>query len=183
MIRGNCIRIGGSNGENAFIQRTLTSVDNNTVTGIGNFAFANCNTLIKVSFSSATVLEDGAFYKCHELNSVAIPNVQTINQRAFYGDSKLTELVLPSATKIYGYSTFYGCSRLTALYLSGNTVCELVGYDTNTFEGSPIGGDISVSGESGYIYVPSALYNDYISSSQWTALASKIVAYDFGGQK
>ena len=181
MIRGNCIRIGGSNGENAFIQRTLTSVENNTVSGIGHFAFANCNTLIKVSFSSATVLEDAAFYNCHELNSVSIPNVRTINQRAFYGNSKLAELVLPSVTKIYGYTTFYGCSRLTAIYLSANTVCELLGYASNTFEGSPIGGDISVSGEDGYIYVPLSLYNDYISSSQWSALASKIVAYDFGG--
>lgn len=178
MIRGNCVLHGGFvSGETAFIERTLISIENSTVAQIGDWALYGCKFLMKASFSAAASVGQYAFSNCTGLNNVSFPNVTTLNYGAFSKDTHLAAATFPVLTYIAG-AVFSGCSRLVALYLPSNTVCEL--FNTNAFNNTPIGGDISVSGEYGYVYVPSDLYNNYIAASGWSSLASRIVAYNFG---
>ena len=66
----------------------------NSVTSIGNSAFAYCSGLTSVTIpNSVTSLGDGAFRRCSSLTSVTIPNsVTEIENSAFYGCSGLTTL-------------------------------------------------------------------------------------------
>ena len=59
----------------------------NSVTTIGDFAFADCSSLQSVTIpNSVTTIGDGAFSGCSSLQSVTIPNsVKEIGKDAFKG--------------------------------------------------------------------------------------------------
>ncbi|MDY5736836.1 MAG: leucine-rich repeat domain-containing protein, partial [Candidatus Onthomorpha sp.] len=67
----------------------------NSVTSIGERAFASCSGLISVTIpNSVTSIGDYAFYLCRGLTSVTIPNsVTSIGEWAFWGCSGLTSIV------------------------------------------------------------------------------------------
>lgn len=172
MIRGNCVRIGGGgNGDKEFIERTIKSVKSNTLTSIGYWAFANCSSLEKASFPSATEMGEQSFFGCSSLTEISIPLIEVVAAYSFWGCESLASITLPSVTEIQ-QDAFYECKRLVSLYLPGATVP----YIDAPFYGTPIGGDISVSGEIGKIYVPSSMYNDYINDDSWSYMADQIVA-------
>ena len=171
MIRGNCTRIGEKDEETAFIDRTLTSIENNTVTKIENGAFSGCTSLQDVSFPAVTIVSSYAFNNCTSLKNVSIPSATKIYDYAFGYASQLKEITLPSVTKISSYAFWY-CTEFFKLYLPSQTVCQLD--DVNAFGYTRLG--------VGYIYVPTELYNDYIADSKWSTYSSRIFAYSFGGQ-
>lgn len=174
MIRGNCIRFGvGADEETAFIERTLTSIENSTVTNIGDFAFTKCSSLNRVSFPSATSVSQYAFAYCTGLTDVSIPNVTNIDEYAFGYNNQLQEITLPAITYI-GSRAFHQCTVLSTLYLPAQTVCQL--FDLYVFW------ETALRSNNGCIYVPSELLNDYISNAQWAYYSDHIFAYPFGGQ-
>ena len=74
----------------------------NSVTKIGNYAFAGCS----------------------GLTSVTIPNsVTEIGNRAFYGCSGLTSVTIPNSVTSIGYSAFAGCSGLTSVEIPDDVTC------------------------------------------------------------
>lgn len=86
-----------------------------TITSIGDWAFAMCNTLESITIpDSVTKIGFGAFDECPSLANITIPNnVTTIGNEAFYGCTSLTSVTIPdSVTKIESYA-FYGCTSLT----------------------------------------------------------------------
>lgn len=176
MIVGNCIRFGaGADEETAFIERTLTSIENSTVTNIGDHAFTEFSSLNRVSFPSATSVSQYAFAYCTSLTDVSIPNVTNIYEYAFAYNNQLQVITLPAITYI-GSRAFYQCTKLSTLYLPAQTVCQL--YDSYVFAETPL----YHSGSNGRIYVPAELLNDYISNAPWSWYSSHIFAYPFGGQ-
>ena len=88
--------------------------------------------------------------------------ISTLRGYAFYGCSKVTSIEL-SATSIGEYA-FYGCLALDTLILRSNTVVKRT---SNMITNTPI-----ASGN-GYIYVPSSLYDAYLSDSSWSAIAGR----------
>ena len=92
----------------------------NSVTSIGDNAFAGCYSLTSVTIpNSVTSIGDHAFYQCSSLTSVTIPNsVTSIGGSAFKDCSSLTSVTIPnSVTSIGGYA-FEGCSGLTSVHIS-----------------------------------------------------------------
>ncbi len=74
----------------------------NSVTKIGNYAFAGCS----------------------GLTSVTIPNgVTEIGDRAFYGCSGLTSVTIPNSVTSIGYSAFRDCSGLTSVEIPDDVTC------------------------------------------------------------
>ena len=89
----------------------------NSVTSIGNAAFAGCSSLTSITIpNSVTSIGDGAFYLCYGLTSVTIPNsVTSIGGSAFEGCSGLTSITIPNSVTSIGDYAFCDCSGLTSI--------------------------------------------------------------------
>ena len=184
----NSIQVGDTNFKD-LVERTITTIDDDTITKVGYNAFQNCNNLISVSLPQATSIGNYAFQECSKLTSINFPNATSIGDYAFYECSSLTSANFPLATSIGNYafqkcsklaninissatsigsSVFQYCSSLTTLILRANQVCTLS--KTNTFSETPI----ATSSTEGFIYVPDNLVESYKTATNWSTYASKI---------
>jgi hypothetical protein len=98
------------------------------------------------------------------ITEIADNRVTSVGDSAFRGCSALIRADFPSVTGIYN-TAFYDCSVLATLILRSETMCTL--YYTGSFDGSPI------AAGTGYIYVPSALYDSYLADSKWSIYANQ----------
>ena len=83
---------------------SLTSVKiPNSVNRIGVYAFSKCSDMTSMTISdSVTNIDDYAFYFCSELNSLTIGNsVTSISRNAFIGCSKLSDIVVKAENPSY----------------------------------------------------------------------------------
>ncbi|MDY4583656.1 MAG: leucine-rich repeat domain-containing protein, partial [Candidatus Onthomorpha sp.] len=89
----------------------------NSVTSIGERAFASCSGLISVTIpNSVTSIADYAFWGCSGLTSVTIPNsVTSIGEWAFSYCISLTSVTIPNSVTSIGGGVFEGCSGLTSI--------------------------------------------------------------------
>ena len=105
----------------------LTNVNiPNSVTSIGNGAFYGCSGLTSVTIgNSVTSIGDWAFGYCSGLTNVTIPNsVTSIGVYAFGYCSGLTSVTIPNSVTSIGDFAFYGCSGLTSVTI-GNSVTSI----------------------------------------------------------
>ncbi len=91
----------------------------NSVTSIGDVAFARCSGLTSVTIpNSVTSIGESAFYECSGLTSVTIPNsVTSIGESAFRNCSSLTSITIPNSITSIGMGAFYSCSGLKNVIL------------------------------------------------------------------
>jgi len=93
----------------------------NTVTKIGQFAFAATNLESIVIPESVTTIEKDAFGCCKELKEIVIPNsVVNIETHVFYLCEKLESVVLPSNMEKIGSNFFHNCYNLKSVTLPSN---------------------------------------------------------------
>ena len=79
--------------------------------------------------NSVTTIGESAFAKC-SLTSITIPNsVTSIGNYAFSGCTGLTDVIIPNSVTSIGYFAFSGCSGLTNITISDNVTC----IDNSTF--------------------------------------------------
>ena len=126
-------------------------------------------TLAEVNDNTITSIRDYAFRSCNKLTSVDFPLVTSISNYAFYGCSSLTSVDFPLVTSI-GQSAFYNDSKLTSVIIRTGQVCRLLA--ANALSNTPI-----ASG-TGYIYVPSALIEDYKVATNWSTYAAQFRALE-----
>lgn len=173
--------------EEAFIKRTFTEYNNDTITSIGNSAFRACTSLTSVSFTKSTNTGAYAFYDCSKLTDVNFPIAKivtsqcfrgcsslidvefpeaiTVEAYAFYQNTKLKTVKLPKA-KNFGISALNGCTGLTALIIEQeDSICTIA---ANVLASS------GIANGTGYAYVPDSLVDDYKSYTNWSAYASQI---------
>ena len=182
---------GGDDVLNALIDRSITEISSSSVTSIGSGAFYWCSALTTVDFPVATSIGEYAFRSCSALTTVDFPVATSIGGYAFSSCSALTTADFPVATDI-GKAAFQSCSALTtvdfsvatsigdyafrscielkSLLLRGNNVCTL--QNANAFNSTPI-----ASG-TGFIYVPSALIEQYKVATNWSTYAAQFRALE-----
>ena len=102
------------------------------------------------------------------ITEISSSSATSIGSYAFYSCIALTTADFPVATSI-GSSAFRMCSKLKSLLLRGNNVCTL---NKNVFVSTPI------SSGTGYIYVPSALIEQYKTANNWSTYASRFRALE-----
>ena len=107
-------------GDYAFAGCSITSITiPNSVTSIGYGAFDTCSSLTSITIpNSVTSIGDEAFDNCSSLTSVTIPeSVTSIGSWTFHGCSSLTSVTLPDCVTSIGEYAFHGCSSLTSVTL------------------------------------------------------------------
>ncbi len=98
----------------------------NSVTSIGDYAFAYCDSLTSVTIpDSVTSIGEYAFFAC-SLESVTIPDsVTSIGDYAFGYCIGLTSVTIPVSVISIGDKAFYECHDLTDIYIL-NKNCNIV---------------------------------------------------------
>lgn len=151
----------------------LTSVNLPLLMDLSSYAFNYCSSITTVNLPEVTSIGSYAFASAYKLTTVSIPKVSRVNYYGFGYCSSLTTLTLPSCTSLAAY-VFRGCLRLISLYLPGSSICSLAA--STVFYSTPIGGYSTTAGQFGKVYVPSSLYNSYITSTYWSLISSRIVS-------
>jgi hypothetical protein len=149
-------------GERAFEGcASLTDLNFSSVTTIDEWAFRGCSLLRSIDLPQATSVGGHAFYECPSVENISLPIATSIGEYAFYECQLVTGIDLPKATSIGG-SAFWGCTSLDTLILGNTeTVCNLdltaiMGTKIATTNGEPTG--------EGFIYVPEAFYEQYMTN-------------------
>lgn len=138
-------------------------------------AFSNCKSLTTAYFPIAAYVGGSAFIDCVNLLSAYFPSCKSIEQSAFMRCSNISEAFIPRVSYISMYA-FMGCYRLLSLNLTeASSVVKMNA--TTTFSYTPIAGYTSYTdGQLGSIYVPSSLYDAFISASYWSAYSERFVS-------
>ena len=94
----------------------------NSVTIVGNHAFAYCTSLTSVKIpDSVTSIDDYAFFSCSSLTSIEIPSsVTSISYCAFCNCNSLTSIEIPFSVTGIGEWVFLGCSSLASIEVDKN---------------------------------------------------------------
>lgn len=142
--RGNCNAIIES-ATNTLILGCMNTVIPNSVTIIGEAAFAYCSGLISVTIpNSVTSIGGYAFAGCTGLTGIEIPNsVTTIGSYAFQGCSGLTSVTIGNSVTSIDYYAFNGCSGITDLIWNARN-CSSMGIPASNIERVTVGDEVEI---------------------------------------
>ena len=98
------------------------TINGDTVTDIGSYAFEDCTDVQTVKFpKDLETIGYGAFSGCENLKSLDLPGtLTTIGEYAFSGCTKLTSLDLPDTVKTIEDYAFSGCTKLASFHYPAN---------------------------------------------------------------
>lgn len=119
----------GSGGMDALINRTITETSSDTVTSIGQYAFADCSTLASVDFPEVTKVGGHAFESCSALAVAKIPKATEVEYYAFRYCVLLASVDFPELKEVET-STFESCYALTSVNIPKATKIGNDAFDT-----------------------------------------------------
>lgn len=155
-------------GQNAFADcEALTSVTLScNLDSLGYYAFWGCISLQSIEIpNSLKYISSCCFYGCKGLSTINIPNnVIGISYNAFSGCSGLSSISIPKSVKLIKDGAFASCSGITDVYCYAEDVPKT---DYGAFDGTPI--------EKSTLYVPAKSVDAYRASWPWSNF-KKIVA-------
>ena len=178
---------------NAYLEGTVEEVNCSGITEVHPYMFYQNKGLKRVTLANAETVEGYNFYDCDALESIDLPkatgtvglyfgyscaNLTTVNlpkvtgfnSYAFQSASSLEFIDLPMVESISNYGFRY-CSKLKAVILrKTDSICTLGG--TTAFAGS------GISSKAGYIYVPSALIEEYKGATNWSKFSTQFRAIE-----
>lgn len=145
--------------------QSLKSINiSDNITSIARGSFSDCYSLQSINIpDSVTSIADFAFEDCYSLQSVNIPDgVTTIGNNIFSGCNSLQSITISNNVTSIGSYTFYKCKYITVDFSQNTQIPSLS--SANSFDSTAI------------ILVPSALYDEWIASTNWSSLTDRIVA-------
>ena len=100
--RDNCNAIVET-ATNKLISGCQSTIIPNTVTEIGEYAFAECTNLTSIKFNESVVsIDTGAFLGCNKLTHISIPkSITKLAESAFEGCTNITSLSVDSENKVF----------------------------------------------------------------------------------
>lgn len=105
---------GNSELTRKIIYRSITEIEDSSITRIGNYAFAGCPNLSSISFPACVSIGNNAFMECSSLISVNFPACTSIGKSAFNQCSNLISVSFPACTTI-NTQAFNRCNSLTTI--------------------------------------------------------------------
>lgn len=152
---------------------SLTQIDCLNCVKIDREAFVACINLTRVNFPNCTSISYDAFWSCYSLTSINFPKCARIENYTFEYCTNLRQASFPKCTYINN-NAFQGCYNLVSFNLSG--ISSVPYLSTNVFKSTPIGGYSTSAGQYGSIYVPASLYSSFLTTTNWSDYASRIVS-------
>ena len=138
----------------------LKTVSLPCATSFGTYAFRNCTKLTMVSLPCATSIGNGAFSFSTALTTVSLPCATSIGNDAFYYCTKLTTVSLGSSLKSIGSDAFYDCSKLSTVYCYA-----VIPPETSAFANATDFGEAT-------LYVPAFSVSTYRLDDGWVGFVS-----------
>lgn len=158
---------------------SLTSFSFGSVTSVGDYAFRGCSALSEANMPYVSSIWNSTFLACYSLSRVYAPLCLYIQSEAFGQCSSLNTVIIgspsTSSLTISGYRNFGSCYNLLSLYVLTGGLATL--YSSNAFTSTPISNyTTSTGGVYGSIFVPSSLFDAYISANNWSKYSSRFVS-------
>lgn len=164
---------GGGDSEEevaALLGNTLEVLDNSIVTSLKTRACQASTALVSANLPSVTSLGGYAFYQATGLVTAKLPKLTTVSTQVFYGCTNLKHADCGLLGNLPA-QTFNACSALTELILrKSNSICTLS--NVNAINNTPIGKG------TGYVYVPSALIEEYKVATNWSTFVNQFRAIE-----
>ena len=137
------------------------------VTSIGDTAFSGCRSIASITIpDGVTSIGDYAFNGCNSLVSITIPTgVTSIGDYAFNGCYSLASITIPTGVTSIGDSAFSACYGMRYYDFSACTAIPKLS-NRNAFDNIP---------SDCQMLIPSALYNNWKSATNWAAYANYMV--------
>ena len=157
MPQGGC-KLSFGNGSNSYCVMGST----------GNKGIVYCNMLQEVYIGkNVTSIGNNAFQKCYSLASITITtSVTSIGNNAFSNCRSLASIIIPDGLTSIGSSAFYNCYGMRYYDFSACTAIPTLS-NKNTFDNIP---------PDCQMLIPSSLYNNWKSATNWATYASKMVS-------
>ena len=158
-------------GESAFQACTgFTSLKiGDTATTVDSLAFYGCTGLTSMDLGTGIqTIGQSAFRNCsNAVGTIKLPNIQVIGNYAFHTASKITSVTIGGTIQQVGDGVFANCtSILTHYYIDCTSIPTLT--NANCFN------NINANCK---IWVPGALYEDWIVATNWSNWEPYIFAY------
>ena len=115
--------IGDQATVDGLVNHTLTSLEEDGVGVIGNYALYNNTALTSVNFPNATSLGSYAMSGCTDLQTALIPQVATAGRYAFQNCTSLESISMPQLTAVNA-SMFDACTSLSSVSIPNATSIE-----------------------------------------------------------
>ena len=138
------------------------------VTSIGSSVFDSCRSLASITIpAEVTSIGSSAFYGCFSLASIAIPaGVTSIGNSVFSRCYSLASIIIPAGVTSIGSSAFQLCYGMRYYDFSACTAIPTLS-NTNAFKNIP---------SDCQMLIPSALYDEWSTATNWATYASKMVS-------
>ena len=157
-------------GSNAFgYCQSLASITNPTgVRSISSNAFYYCYSLASITIpTGVTSIGGNAFNSCNSLASITIPDgVTSISSNAFNSCNSLASITIPDGVTSIGGNAFNDCHGMRYYDFSACTAIPTLS-NNNAFNNIP---------SDCQMLIPSALYNNWKSATNWATYESKMVS-------
>lgn len=145
----------------------------NSVTSIGENAFAYCDSLISITIpNSVNSIGDWAFAYCNALTSITIPDgVTSIGAWMFYSCDSLTSVVLPNGVTSLEKACFSKCRALSSITipLSLTSIGSMAFYNCKSLSSIAIPQNVKSIGGNAFYGVANIIYSGSLKGKPWGA--------------
>lgn len=157
----------------------LETVYNSAALRVLSSCFQGCYSLKSINLPLVSTLYSSAFAYCSSMSFASIGSCTSVASYAFRGCWNLSTVILNTGGRIGAGSlcanAFIQCYKLLSLYMLHSAVQFLP--NTNAFSSTPISNyTTSTGGVYGSIFVPSSLYNSYITATNWSVYSSRFAS-------
>lgn len=149
----------------------LETLEMPALESIGQLSFSDCG-IKSINFPNLRIVNAQSFYNCKSLETVILPKLTTSSSNMLFSGCTALKFADFASLKSIGSSAINKCSSLSTLIL--RITSQLVTLSAANY----ISVDSPIATGTGYIYVPSALIEDYKAATNWSTYAAQFRALE-----